>query len=112
MHKRLLPDRSHVPSPHGVPDQLEPCLFIGSKESAFNRDTLARLGITRVLVCCSALTEYHASDARIRCNYYAGPVFGDVTVDMWLLPRVTCDVMDFVRSRLVAMIASCLTSDV
>ena len=49
-----------------VPDEITPGVFIGSKESAYNRDTLARLGISRIVVCCNALLEYHAADDTLR----------------------------------------------
>jgi len=42
-----------------VPDEVTPgVLFIGSKESAANPATLARLGISRVLICCDSLRNY------------------------------------------------------
>jgi protein-tyrosine phosphatase len=60
-------DERHVPRDDVVPDVLaEGQLFIGAKESAFNIDTLMRLGVGQVLVCCSALREYHAADERLR----------------------------------------------
>ena len=46
------------------PDEVVPgLLFIGAKESAANAATLARLGISRVLICCDLLTPYHAPSA-------------------------------------------------
>ncbi len=44
-----------------VPDEVAPgVLYIGSRESAYNLDTLRRLGVGQVLVCCGGLPEYHA----------------------------------------------------
>jgi protein-tyrosine phosphatase len=56
-------DARHVPSLTAVPDEVVPgVLLIGPKESAYNRATLTRLGVARVLVCCSSLLEYHGED--------------------------------------------------
>lgn len=49
-----------------VPDEVVPGLFIGAKESAANAATLARLGISRVLVCCDSLLAYHSPSAALR----------------------------------------------
>lgn len=49
-----------------VPDEVVPgVLFIGAKEAAANPATLARLGITRVLVCCDSLRNYCAPSAAL-----------------------------------------------
>ena len=50
-----------------VPDEvMSGILFIGAKESAANAATLARLGITRVLICCDSLRAYHPPSSLLR----------------------------------------------
>lgn len=56
----LAAEASHAPAPDVVPDEVSPgVLYVGEKEAAFNRETLRRLGITRVLICCERLRAYH-----------------------------------------------------
>jgi len=53
-------DAVHVPTKEDVPDELSPSvLYISSKDGQYRRETLARLGITRVLICCDVLRAYH-----------------------------------------------------
>ena len=48
-----------------VPDEVLPGVFIGPKEAAYNRETLRRLGITRVIICCDCIPAYHEEDPTI-----------------------------------------------
>ena len=48
------------------PDEVSPGVFIGAKESAFNRTTLRELGISRVLICCDSLPAYHKDDPTLQ----------------------------------------------
>ena len=76
MRLLLEAEARHVPSLTIVPDEVVPgVLTIGPKEAAYNRETLRRLGVARVLVCCSFLQEYHADndDDPTRCPLLRAP---------------------------------------
>lgn len=64
----LQAEAKHVPRSDVVPEEVSPgVLFIGPKEAAFNRETLRRLGISHVLICCEVLPAYHhPADPTIR----------------------------------------------
>lgn len=42
-----------------MPNKIHELLYIGPKESAFDREVLAQLNITRVLICWEQLPAYH-----------------------------------------------------
>jgi large subunit ribosomal protein L40e len=53
-------EKNHVPSLDVVPEEVsDGCVYIGPKEAQYNRSTLERLGITRLLICCEYLPAYH-----------------------------------------------------
>jgi hypothetical protein len=69
-----------------VPLDVEPdevvsgLLFIGAKESAANSATLARLGISRVLICCDSLRAYHEPSESLR--YHRLPIADSLAQDL------------------------------
>jgi hypothetical protein len=69
-----------------VPLDVEPdevvsrLLFIGAKESAANAATLARLGISRVLICCDSLRAYHEPSDSLR--YHRLPIADSLAQDL------------------------------
>jgi len=45
-----------------IPDEVLQNVFIGQKDSAYNRKTLRSLGISNILICCNSLPAYHFPD--------------------------------------------------
>jgi hypothetical protein len=68
----LSAEENYSPLQHIMPDEISPGLYIGAKETAYNRDLLKELGITHILICCDRLPACHIGDSSLR--YHRIPI--------------------------------------
>jgi hypothetical protein len=62
------------------PDAVCPGIYVGPKESAYDKETLRRLGITHILLCCTDLPAIHQDDLSI--TYHRLAIRDSLTQDL------------------------------
>jgi hypothetical protein len=51
--------------PAVLPDEVSPGVYVGPKESGYDREMLRNLGITHILICCTDLPAIHLDDTTL-----------------------------------------------